>query len=162
MIGLRRALWTLGAIGVVVLAAETWGLATSDFAPDRGLWIALNWVIGAGFVGAGLVAWYRRPDNRVGTLMVAAGFAYFVSTASLTEPPLLFTVGHLLSNLFVAVAIHLVLAFPSGRLESRLDQFLVADSYFVTTLGALPLILTLDPETAGCVGCPEKIGRAHV
>jgi signal transduction histidine kinase len=157
LIGLRRALWTLGAIGLAVLAGETWGIATSDIAPDRGLWIALNWVIGGGFIGAGLVAWYRRPDNRVGTLMVAAGFAYCISTAALTEPPLLFTVGHLLSNLFVAVAIHIVLAFPSGRLESRLDRFLVADSYFVTTIGTLPLILFLDPGTAGCAGCPENL-----
>jgi signal transduction histidine kinase len=157
LIGLRRALWTLGAIGLAVLALETWGLATSDFAEDRGLWIALNWVIGGGFVGTGLLAWYRRPDNRVGTLMVAAGFTFFVGTAAMTEPPLLFTIGHWFGNLFAAVAIHLVLAFPSGRLESRLDRFLVAASYFVTTIGFLPLILTLDPSQAGCVGCPENV-----
>jgi signal transduction histidine kinase len=157
LIGLRRALWTLGAMGLAVLAVQTSLVATSDVAPDRGLWIGLNWVIGGGFVGAGLLAWYRRPDNRVGTLMVAAGFAWFVSIAAITEPPLMFTVGHLLSNLFVAVAIHLILAFPSGRLESRLDRFLVADSYLVTTVGYLPFALFLDPAAAGCPECPENL-----
>jgi signal transduction histidine kinase len=157
LIGLRRALWSLGAIALAVLALQTWALATTDVTPDRGLWIALNWVIGGGFIGAGLVAWYRRPDNRVGTLMVAAGFAYFISSAAMTEPPLLFTLGHLLSNVFIAVAIHLILSFPSGRLESRLDRFLVGYSYLVTTIGYLPLVLFLDPAAAGCLECPENV-----
>ena len=156
MIGLRRALWTLGAIALVVMALQTWALATSDFAPDRGLWIALNWVIGVGFVGAGLLAWYRRPDNRVGTLMVAAGFAWFVSLSVRTDPPLLFAVGHVFSDLFITVAIHLVLAFPSGRLESRIDRLLVGTAYAITTLGYLPFALFVDPAAAGCVNCPEN------
>ena len=41
-------------------------IATADFADDRGLWIALDLVIGYGFAGVGLFAWYRRPDNAVG------------------------------------------------------------------------------------------------
>jgi signal transduction histidine kinase len=157
LIGLRRALWTIGAVGLAVVVAETYLLATSDFAPDPALWLTLNWVIGGGFIAAGLYAWYRRPDNRVGVLMVAAAFAYLVSTAALTEPPLLFTVGSLLGNLFVTVAIHLILAFPSGRLESRLDRVLVGYSYLVTTVGFLPLVLFADPAAAGCPECPENL-----
>jgi signal transduction histidine kinase len=157
LIGLRRALWALGAIGLVVAALQTWALATSDFTSDRGLWIALNWLIGGGFVVAGLLAWYRRPDNRVGTLMVAAGFAWFLSLATRTDVPLLFSLGHLFSDLFVTLAIHLVLAFPSGRLEARVDRALVGVAYVVTTLGYLPFVLFTDPTAAGCVGCPENV-----
>ncbi len=156
MIGLRRALWAIAIAGLVVVAIETWLLASADFAPDPGLWIILNGVIGGGFVGVGLFAWYRRPDNRVGTLMVATGFAWFVSALGRTEPSLLFTLGFLLNNLFIATAIHLLLAFPSGRLSSTRDRWLVGVSYVVTTVGFVPATLTLDPVADGCVSCPEN------
>jgi hypothetical protein len=50
-------------------------LATSDPLSDHALWIELDLLIGAGFTAVGLFAWYRRPDNRVRTLMVATAFA---------------------------------------------------------------------------------------
>jgi signal transduction histidine kinase len=153
----RRALWLVGAAGLLVAAVETPLIASAEFAPDRGLWIALNWVIGAGFVVVGVYAWLRRPDNRVGALMVATGFAWFVSVLGHIEPPLLFTVGVLFDSLFVAVAIHLLLAFPSGRLEARVDRWLVGAVYAAVTLGYLPTILFWDPATTGCVGCPDNV-----
>ena len=157
MIEARRALWLVGAAGLLVAAVETPLIASAEFAPDRGLWIALNWVIGAGFVVVGVYAWLRRPDNRVGALMVATGFAWFVSVLGHIEPPLLFTVGVLFDSLFVAVAIHLLLAFPSGRLEARVDRWLVGAVYAAVTLGYLPTILFWDPATTGCVGCPDNV-----
>ncbi|MGH2952556.1 MAG: histidine kinase [Solirubrobacterales bacterium] len=158
MIGLRRVLWALAIAGFVVLVAETVLIAGADFGEDRGLWIALDWVIGGGFVGVGLFAWYRRPENRVGTLMVGAGFAWFLSVAGFSDPPFLFTLGILFDSLFAAVAIHLVLAFPTGRLESRLDRLLVGCAYLVTTVGYLPFVLFVDPVTAfECANCPENV-----
>jgi signal transduction histidine kinase len=158
VIGLRRALWTIAIAAVVVIVAGTWLLAESA-SPDPGLWIALNLVIGGGFVGVGLFAWYRRPDNRVGTLMVATGFAWFVSVFVRTEPPLLFSIGLLLSNLFVATAVHLLLSFPSGRLRDSKDRALVWFAYLVTTVGFLPWALTFDPaeKVADCPSCPENV-----
>ena len=32
-------------------------------------------IIGGAFIGTGLFAWLRRPENRFGALMVALGFA---------------------------------------------------------------------------------------
>jgi signal transduction histidine kinase len=154
----RRLLWALGAASAAIGLGLVPLLATSDFLPDRGLWIVLDLVIGGGFTAVGLFAWYRRPDNRVGALMVATAFAWYAVLAGNTEPPLLWTLGNLLSNLFAATAIHLLLAFPSGRLETRVDRLLVGLGYVATTIGFLPFVLFTDPAAEfGCTECPENL-----
>ena len=134
----RRPLWVLGAAGLLVAAIETPLIATANFAPDRELWIVLNWVIGVGFVLVGIYAWMRRPENLVGALMVATGFAWFISVLGHTEPAPFFTVRALFDSLFVGVAIHLFLSFPSGRLESKVDRWLVGAVYAAVTVGYIP------------------------
>jgi signal transduction histidine kinase len=143
--GLRRALWALAGIGLLILVGQVVLLSEAGFVDDQGIWIALDIVIGAGFVGVGLFAWDRRPENRVGPLMLATAFAWFIFMFGNTEPALLFTLGNLFSNLFVATAIHLLLAFPSGRLESSFDRWLVRASYAICAVGFLPVMLTYDP-----------------
>jgi hypothetical protein len=84
-----RTLAALGAASAAIALGLVPLLAQADYVPDRGLWIALDLVIGAGFTGVGLFAWYRRPDNRVGALMVATAFAWYAVVASNTEVSLL-------------------------------------------------------------------------
>jgi signal transduction histidine kinase len=153
----RGLLWALAAVAALLCAALVFLIAAAGHASDRGLWIAADLVIGGGFAGVGLFAWYRRPDNRVGVLMVATAFAWYISLLELTEPPLLFTLGFWLENLYVATAIHLLLAFPSGRLETATDRALVAVTYVAVTLCWAPLVLFLDPAARGCVDCPENV-----
>jgi signal transduction histidine kinase len=156
VIGLRRALWALAIGAIAVLVGQTWMLL-ADYDGDPTLWLVLDWVFGGGFVGVGLFAWYRRPENRVGALMVATGFAWFLGMFGFGDVPLLFSLGLLFSNLFVATAIHLLLAFPSGRLRGSRDRLLVGATYFVTTVGTLPLAFTTDPVQEECTGCPENL-----
>jgi signal transduction histidine kinase len=150
----------IAAGGLLALATQIWLIATSDFAVDKGLWIALDVFIVGGFIGVGLFAWSRRPDNRVGELMVVTGFAWWLSTFGLVEPALLFTIGLLLGNLYIAAAIHLLLAFPSGRLATRFDRRLVAFTYVAVTIGFLPFVFTVDPAASGhCTDCPDNLFR---
>ena len=58
-------------------------IATSDFAEERGLIVVLALLGCWGFVGAGLYAWARRPDNRIGGVMVLAGFIWMLDRRSL-------------------------------------------------------------------------------
>jgi hypothetical protein len=153
----RGLLGGLAAASAVIALALVPLLATSDYLPDRGFWIVLDLVVGPGFVAVGLFAWYRRPDNRIGALMVATGFAWLFVVAGNTEPALLWTVGQAFSNIFVATAIHLLLAFPSGRLESALDWVLVGIGYVATTVGWLPFMFFTDPARLGCTDCPENL-----
>src|SRR5688572_15332933 len=87
----RGLLAAIAATAAVCGLGLIYLLATAEFASDHGLWIAADLIIGLGFVGAGLFAWYRNPCNRVGVLMVATGFAWYVSLLARTEPPLLFS-----------------------------------------------------------------------
>jgi signal transduction histidine kinase len=153
----RGQLWALaGAAALVGLALVTL-IAANEAMPRRGLSIALDLVIGGGFAGVGLFAWYRRPDNRVGILMYATAFAWYISLFGFTEPPLLFSLGFWLSNLFTAAAIHLVLAFPSGRLGTATDRVLVAVAYVAVTLGFVPIALFMEPAELGCTHCPQNL-----
>jgi signal transduction histidine kinase len=153
----RPLLWALALAAAAIGLALAPLVATADFISDRPLWVVLDLVIGFGFAAVGLFAWYRRPDNRVGALMVATAFAWYCVVASNTEPSFVWTLGTALSNLFAATAIHLLLAFPSGRLETTLDRVLVGSAYAATTVGWLPAVLFLDPEALGCQGCPENL-----
>jgi signal transduction histidine kinase len=153
----RGLLWALAGTAALAGAGLVYLIATSDFAPDRGFWIPAVVVIGAGFAGVGLFAWYRRPDNSVGALMFATAFAWYFSMLASTEPDLLFSVGVWLENLYVAAAIHLLLAFPSGRLGTTIDRVLVAASYFSVTVLWTPVVLFGDPAALGCTACPENV-----
>ena len=153
----RRLLWALAGASAVAALGLTLLLAGSEYLEDRALWIELNLVIGAGFTAVGLFAWYRRPDNRVGPLMVATAFAWYLVVAGSTDNELLFTAGSATNNLFVATAIHLLLAFPSGRLERGLDRVLVGIAYVATSIGWLPAALFFDPAELGCPECPENL-----
>ncbi|HET9322679.1 MAG TPA: histidine kinase [Gaiellaceae bacterium] len=87
-----------------------------------------NWLT-ASYVLCGLFAWWHRPDSRFGPLMVAAGFANFVSTLSWTTNDLTFTLGQAFDLLPPVIFLHLFLAFPSGRLTRPAERALVLSAY---------------------------------
>jgi signal transduction histidine kinase len=122
----------------------------------RGAWAVVALVVGWGFIGAGLFAWDRRPDNSVGSLMVATGFAWLVSLTSTSNVSVLFTAGAYVSSLYFVTAIHMLLAAPYGRGLSRTDRRIVGAGYLLVTVGLLPLYLFLDPAKDGCEDCPEN------
>jgi signal transduction histidine kinase len=122
-----------------------------------GVWAAGALLAGWGFIGVGLYAWGRRPDNRVGMLMAATGFAWLVAASGFSDLPLVFTIGQVFGAVFFAVVIHLLLAFPSGRLQSIAERRIVGASYLLTTVGVLPLWLFADPEQLDCGNCPNNV-----
>jgi signal transduction histidine kinase len=87
-----------------------------------------NWLT-ASYVLCGLYAWWRRPDSRFGPLMVAAGFANFISTLSWTTNDLTFTLGQALDLVPPVLFMHVFLAFPSGRLRGPMERGFVASAY---------------------------------
>jgi signal transduction histidine kinase len=86
-------------------------------------WITLSYIL------CGLVAWWQRPESRFGPLMVAAGFAPFLSTLSVASAEVPRTIGQVLILLPPVLFLHVFLAYPSGRLEGRLERWLVAAAY---------------------------------
>ena len=86
-------------------------------------WLTLSYVL------CGLYAWWRRPESRFGALMVAAGFANFISTLSWTTNDLTFTLGQALDLVPPVLFMHVFLAFPSGRLRGPFERAFVASAY---------------------------------
>jgi signal transduction histidine kinase len=122
----------------------------------RGALAAVVLIVGWGFIGVGLFAWDRRPNNSVGSLMVATGFAWLLSWISASNNSILFTAGVFVSSLYFVTAIHMLLAAPYGRGLSRWDRRIVTAAYLLVTVGLLPLYLFIDPEKQDCHGCPEN------
>jgi signal transduction histidine kinase len=124
--------YQLAAIGLAGLTAAATSLALalrSDHVAEPGLQAALiDWVIVL-YIFSGLVAWWRRPENRLGPLMVAAGFVMFLSTLAWSNSPVPFTIGQVLDLVPAVIFLHLYLSFPSGRLEGSFERVLVATAY---------------------------------
>jgi signal transduction histidine kinase len=140
--GLRPALLALAILGLIEAGAAAAILATSsDPALSTFQQVSVP-VIGLIWVGTGLLAWLRRPDNRTGALMAMAGFAWLLGTlAELWAAPAAVVVGYVIAPLYIVCTAHMVLAYPSGRLPSRSLVALVAGLYFTATALQLPALL---------------------
>jgi signal transduction histidine kinase len=155
--GLRGALWGLAAAGLAFGLADLALILTSDFIELRGAWAAVGLLIGWSFIGTGLFAWARRPDNRVGALMTGTGFGWLVAGLGISDVPLLFTLGSVLGSVYLVVAIQLLFAFPDGNLHTRGERRIVAVGYLLTTIGVLPAWFFSDPADFDCDDCPENV-----
>jgi len=97
------------------------------------------------YLAAGLIAWWRRPRNSVGLLLVWTGMGVWMLGIANTTVPAFQLVGTLFSTIFGAL-VHLLLAFPTGRLSSMHARALVIGTYFVATALRIPRYL-FDPPT---------------
>jgi signal transduction histidine kinase len=131
------------AAGIAVSVA-VFTSATADHPVRTGLFTL---VIGLSFVGAGLVARSRRPENRTGSVMVATGFLWFIAQLGYSDRHLLNTVGTATELLFVIGFAYLLLSFPDGRLHSRLERVLIGIGVFdVAVLQVTWMLFDGDPD----------------
>jgi PAS domain S-box-containing protein len=133
-------------VGVVLVV-------TSDHDSQKAVDVALVLVVGWSFVGSGLAAWSRRPDNRTGRLLVAVGFVFLAQFLSEANDPFLFTVGNAISALILAAFVHLLLSYPSGVLRSRAERRLVAIGYVTAVVANVSTLLF---DGSPCNGCPRN------
>jgi signal transduction histidine kinase len=167
----RRSLGRYGRLAVALLAVG-FGLLTLGRAHhDPGASFAgastLGGIaeLGAGWslAAAGLLFWDRHPRNRVGPLLVSAGFAWFLPEWSNpgVGTALGFTLGLIGFAACVPLAGHAALSYPQGRLRSVRETLVVAFAYVaaVVLLGLLPAA-TFDPEQTGCQ-CPRNLALVH-
>src|SRR5581483_3388508 len=113
-----QRLW-LGAFPALVALAVVGGVLTANSNHDShpvAMAVVLP-LIGMTFVVSGLIARTLRPDNRIGLLLALAA---------------------LFGSLFLGAFVHLMLAFPEGRLASRLERRLIVGLWATAFLaGAL-------------------------
>jgi hypothetical protein len=106
-------------------------------------------VIGGAFVGTGLLAWARRPENRFGALMVAVGFSYCLSGLIVSTDSWPFIAGLALIALPYAILFHILLAFPSGRIVVRGGRLLAGAAYLTATVAWWGCMLLQDTTRIG-------------
>jgi signal transduction histidine kinase len=143
---LRLRLWAVGLCGVAAGVLVAVLLVVRPFAPeDRGSAFAAI-AVGWSFLGIGLSAWRSRPENRIGPLMVAVGFTWMATMLQHCSLPLAYSLGTLVSATPFVLVVHLLLAYPTGRLAGRGPRAVVALAYALVVVGSLLVsLLTQHP-----------------
>ncbi|HYN70200.1 MAG TPA: histidine kinase [Candidatus Eisenbacteria bacterium] len=148
-----RVLVVIGGVAFSVLA-EAQQLAIGRPA----VFLVADLLGGWAFLAAGAVAWDRRPSNRIGPLLVAIGFAWFVGTFGAASSDLVAYLGRSFQGYYEPLLAILVLAYPTGRLTSRWSR-LVAVAWLVDHSAWSVARAVLDRPLAWytCPSCPETI-----
>jgi signal transduction histidine kinase len=136
-----RTVVVLATAGVLAGAAMVTLAYAGDATTQTELRALLACWVTLPYIAAGLVAWRRRPESRLGVLMVVAGFATSANFLVWANNDLLFTVGVAAQFLPPVLFLHVFLAFPGGRLVSRLDRAVVGAAYGVAGLAVPALVL---------------------
>ena len=130
MKSLRRALLALGAVGFVAGAVPLALALANEGGHQRTLIAVTGPLIGWAFIGTGIFAWLRQPENRFGALMTAVGFSACLAGLRVSTESWVFIIGLLFITSQWALLYHMLLAFPGGTLHSRLERLMVAGMYF--------------------------------
>jgi PAS domain S-box-containing protein len=151
-----RVWLTVGPVALAVGGGTLALVLTSEHEEQALLTSVFGLLIGWAFVAAGLIARSRRPENRTGVLLLIVGFSFFVSALAESNYSLPFSIGFALGSIFVAALIHLLLAYPSGRLVTPWQRGVVVLSYVTALLAQLvPLVFLVTPND-DCKDCPEN------
>ena len=113
-------------------------------------------------IGVGVYARGRPASARFGTLLVLTGAAWFLTTLAESSDPWLHAIGRIAGWLCEPLLIYLVLAFPTGRLRTRVDRVLVAAVTTVAVVLYVPsALIDLEfpepsPWSTCSAGCPDN------
>ncbi|WP_433800160.1 sensor histidine kinase [Actinomycetospora sp. CA-084318] len=133
------ALWQLGTFGLaggIVVALLIVPAPLADAASGLS-YVVTAWI----YLGAGLVAWSRRPGSRIGPLLSAGGGVWLLCALAATRVPVLVGLGIVIATVPVAILLHVLLSFPSGRLREPAPRALVIGGYVTTTVLQAPVWL---------------------
>lgn len=157
----------VGALSLGLLVAAL--ILTSGLrSDDRAELLLIDVVGGWALVAAGVVAFTRQMDARVGLLMFAVGFAWLLAGMRWSDASsAVQTSGLAASWLWAAVLAQLALAFPGGRLDGTIERALVVAAYVIAVPTRLSWMVLADQRvTFGdepplrpehCHSCPSAV-----
>ncbi len=158
MPGLRRALLALFALGIVFAGLDVALVLASTHEDQKLATAILGPIIGLSFIGTGVFAWWRRPLNRFGMLMTGVGFAWFLAGLAYSNNGTVFTLGSYVQPLYLVIVIQMVLAFPTGRLETLGQRVTIIAGYLVVLGVRLPFFLLGGDLGSGASGpVPDNV-----
>jgi signal transduction histidine kinase len=156
---LRSAVLVAGlALGVFSLAVARGGAGYS-FGGSSAFAGAAELVAGYALLAVGFTAWMRPRRARVGVILVAASFAWFLlEWSNPAAGSVVFTTGLVLYAAAPPLVAHAMLAYPDGRVGWWLGRLGLALAYAgsVLVLGLLAAAV-FDPASEGCAQCPRNL-----
>ena len=156
MSGSRGAIGALAAAGIVCGLGAFMLVLTGDHDQIAGPFAALALTLGWSFIGTGLYALWRRPEQSIGRLMTVTGFLWFIGALPESDVPLVFTLGLVLAPLWSGPLVHLLIAFPTGRVQPGLERGLVRLGYAIPLLAPIGVLFLAQPSE-DCPSCPENL-----
>jgi signal transduction histidine kinase len=160
----RRRLQAVIGLATIPLVLVAFGLplAAGHMTYPAGLAFYSAYLVAAPVV-VGLVWWRKHPATRFGPLLVAFGLAAWPLCWQAASNAFLYNLGAVADAPFLLLNFFLVLAFPTGRLETRFDKALMLTlgaaivAFFAAELLLQPTLMGTGP-LADCGGnCPENV-----
>ncbi len=151
----RGAAIPLAAVGIVAAIALGWLGATGVQATVVPPWEFA--AIASSYFVAGAIAWRRRPENRVGLLMMGVGAGILVAMSRSVPIPAVAVISRALLGINEVVLAYVLLAFPSGHLGRRAPRVLFG--CIVVAYALLVVLQLVSVDTASdpyCLSCPPN------
>jgi len=154
---MKAKLSVIAGAGVPAGAGAAWLAAHQPPGRPTEPGALLTLLVGVSLLASGLASWRARPENRIGQVMVFTGFAWFAAQLTEASAPWLNTIGLAVQSVWILGLVYLLLSFPSGRLQGRLDRALVMIG-LIAGVG-LELLAMLYGNKAGlhCPGCANNV-----
>jgi signal transduction histidine kinase len=138
-----RALVAIAAIGALLAGAAAAIALTGDM-PHKISLAERQALIVATPIAVGLYAWREGTHARFGRLLVIAGVGWFLVALSGSSDSGLYSIGRVAGWTVEAGLIYLMLAFPSGRLTTRIDRVLAGSVAALVAVLFLPTAFVTD------------------
>lgn len=141
-------LWAAVVLGLGTLLASIALAMAGDELVRPGLQAFLfNWIT-IPYLISGTLAWWRRPESRLGPLMIATAFVMALTALQWSSLPALHSLGNLLDMVPSAMFLHVFLAYPTGQLQARPRQVVVIAGYVnVVVLQLAKILLGSNPDS---------------
>ncbi len=148
----------------VVAAVVVLMIAVESVLLRAGGWDMTSLLLWESMIGlnslSGLLAAWRQPHNPFGWLLVWAGLATGCAGLQLAPYPAIGLIGDICHTLPLATLVHLVLAFPHGRLPDRVSRWVVGGTYFVALVLQAPIYLFSGDGPVAISNLPEVVKGA--
>jgi len=157
-----RGALLLALLGAVLVGMQLAAVLPGTSQPTTAVLVLYTGVFVV-YLAAGLLAWWRRPANRMGPLLIVASLAVFAGNLGNATVPALALIGDLFATVVFAAIVHLLLAFPSGRLRGTASTVVVLAGYAVAILLQVPILLTLnDPAASDAFATVQRVAGLAV
>ena len=156
-----RSLAPVAGGGLALAAIGTALVLASNHLENKAAFLSLALTVGLSFLASGVIALWRRPDNRTGLLLVLVSYLWFLGALTESNNDWVLTIGLLINSFTFGAFIHLLLAYPTGHLQGRRDLWLVVTTYVLVFVASTVQLLVDEQPDADCPSCESTIAVAN-